>query len=394
MPRGIRPGIVGASIACAGLLWLASPLHADEDSAKSTLQEKGLRITSTGTMLADEAEFNKAFAEAASLKRKFGLAQKNLAAAEAREESCKAEIRRLRQINVGLSAQLANLRNGDASLNNRLVGALNANGGQINLLMETQEKLQKQLDEVRKAANSAREAYVGRILELRPLSEKISQRAEELAADETVRAALAELNAATGKSYEVAPSRTFRSNVKRLEVLEKTVVLEKIPLRRQGNSFLATVVIDGEHTQEMIVDSGASLLTLPYRMAVDCGIKISDADPPITLVIADGSRISGRMKTLESVRVGSFVATDVECAVLGPEAVQAAPLLGMSFLGKFKFELNAQASELSLVRVDSEEGASRDAKRKSPAKTGSASKKDAADEKPPEPGKDSAPSIP
>jgi len=386
--------MIGASIACAGLLWLAAPLHADEDSAKSTLQEKGLRFTSTGTMLAEEAEFNKAFAEAASLKRKFGLAQKNLAAAEAREESCKAEIRRLRQINVGLSAQLANLRNGDAALNNRLIGALNANGGQINLLMETQEKLQKQLDEVRKAANSAREAYVGRILELRPLSEKIAQRAEELAADETVRAALAELNDATGKSYEVEPSRNFRSNVKRLEALEKSVILEKIPLRRQGNSFLATVVIDGEHTQEMIVDSGASLLTMPYRMAVDCGIKISDADPPITLVIADGSRISGRLKTLESVRVGSFVATEVECAVLGPEAVQAAPLLGMSYLGKFKFELNAQASELSLVRVDSEEGASRDAKRKSSAKTGSASKKDAADEKPPEPGKDSVPSTP
>jgi len=58
---------------------------------------------------------------------------------------------------------------------------------------------------------------------------------------------------------------------------------------------------------------------------------------------------------LASVRVGKFTVEDVECCVLGREAPDAPPLLGMSFLGQFKFEVDAQQAELKLVKVDSGE---------------------------------------
>ena len=44
----------------------------------------------------------------------------------------------------------------------------------------------------------------------------------------------------------------------------------------------------------------------------------------------------------------------VECAVLGPEAVDANSLPGMSFQGNSKFELHVQESKLTMVKVESE----------------------------------------
>jgi hypothetical protein len=61
------------------------------------------------------------------------------------------------------------------------------------------------------------------------------------------------------------------------------------------------------------------------------------------------------MIKLDSVRVGKFTVQDVECCVLGPDARDAPPLLGMSFLGQFKFEVDANQAELKLLKVDSGE---------------------------------------
>ena len=78
---------------------------------------------------------------------------------------------------------------------------------------------------------------------------------------------------------------------------------------------------------------------------------MSPSDPDIVLELADGRRLLAKATTLKSVRVGKFTVENVECAVLGPEAISASPILGMSFLGKFKFEVNASAATLSMVKI-------------------------------------------
>lgn len=354
----------------------ASQLRADEESAKKQLLEKEIRVTSAGLMLAEETEFTKGVTGINSLKRKLFLATKDLAAAEAQIDARDDQMTRLMQDNVALNAQLANVGDSDVTLHNRLVGAVNANIGQVNLLMKSQEGAQKDLSDVRKAANTAREAYVGKILELRSLADKVAARYKELADDQKAKSLVAELNTTTGKTFTLEPGKSFQANLKRLEKLESSIMSEKIPLRRIGNSFYASVVIDGEHTHEMIVDTGASLISLPHALAKECGIEVTEADRPITLIIADGTKISGRLKKLDSVRVGKFTVNDVECAVLGPEATEATPLLGMSFLGQFKFELNSQASELSLMQIDEESKSKPTRRTRTSAKKNSGSRKD------------------
>ena len=121
-----------------------------------------------------------------------------------------------------------------------------------------------------------------------------------------------------------------------------------------GGTMYVSVVINGEHQQQMVLDSGASIISLPRNIAAKCGIEVDSSAPPIQLTLADNSVISGRLVTIPEVRVGKFIVENVECAVLGPEAVNAPPLLGMSFLGNFKFEVDASDASLRMIKVAEE----------------------------------------
>ena len=56
--------------------------------------------------------------------------------------------------------------------------------------------------------------------------------------------------------------------------------------------------------------------------------------------------------TIPKLRVGEFEAEDVAAAVLQTTAPGAEPLLGMSFLENFRFEINAAERTLKMLRVD------------------------------------------
>lgn len=71
-------------------------------------------------------------------------------------------------------------------------------------------------------------------------------------------------------------------------------------------------------------------------------------------LFADGREIPGRAVTLAQVSVGQFEAEKVEPAVLDAVAINAEPLLGISFLGNFKFEIDTADKSLKLLRVSSE----------------------------------------
>jgi aspartyl protease family protein len=105
----------------------------------------------------------------------------------------------------------------------------------------------------------------------------------------------------------------------------------------------------------MVIDSGATLITLPADAAAKLQIVIPPDAVLVNLVLANGQKIGGRRVTLGSVRVGQFEAKDVEAVVLEPMGVTAEPLLGLSYLDRYKFELDPAAKTLGLLRVDDSE---------------------------------------
>jgi aspartyl protease family protein len=199
--------------------------------------------------------------------------------------------------------------------------------------------------------NEAREAYIEFILNARKLANRIEADYQTKAASAEVKAGVEKLNKAAGKDYKLEPSPAFIANVRRLKTLEDTVLSESIPINGDADHPKVSAFIDGKYQQEMLVDSGASVVCLPWALAVKYGLKPTDADPKVRLILADGREIEGWAKVIPSLRVGKFEVEKVECAVLGEDAIKAEASLGMSFLRHFKFELDANAKTLTMVKI-------------------------------------------
>jgi len=104
-----------------------------------------------------------------------------------------------------------------------------------------------------------------------------------------------------------------------------------------GGGYSVPVRINGALTVKFIVDSGASVVALPQDL-VDAltksgGLASSDLQGHMTYVAADGKRHRAARLTLRQLDVGGHTVANVEASVIPGHAP---PLLGMSFLAKFR----------------------------------------------------------
>ncbi len=321
----------------------------------TVFEQHGLRIVGTNLILEQETEVNKAVKDLAKYKKSLMLADRERYAAEAELEAVKLQISELRKRHTLLSAQLANVT--DAITNNRLVGELNKTSGLVDALGEQQEKSAEKAKTARGKVNDIREEFVQTLLSMRQSVDKVHQKWEALSADKSVSEAVASAATVTGKKLAVKPSASFVAAEKQLKTYEEAVISETLTLENESGNFWVNVAVNGKPVEKMVVDSGATSISISTDMAKKLGIELKSTDPDITVGLADGRRIPAKLTRLETVRVGKFTAENVECVVLGEEATEAPPLLGMSFLGQFKFELDAAQSQLKMVKVDSGEPA-------------------------------------
>ncbi len=351
------------SFALAAVILFLCPhwIVADEQNGPSEASNADasleLRVTGSNVVFSGERDLSKGISEAATLKRKVKQAATPLR--QIQQEINKLEIAMVQgdQQLVVLNAQLANVR--DVATNNRLVGSLNAIEGQMSLGRKSLESLKEKENHARVELNAAREAYIQNVIDMRKLANVLNEGYASANDSAEIQAKLKALEVTAGKPLKFEETPSLLSSIRKLEDMEKAVHVEKISLRRDGNTFYASVVINGKHTTEMIVDSGASVISLPYELAVSMNLKPEPSDKKIVLEIADGSRISGVLKKIATVRVGTFELKDVECAVLGPEAINATPLLGMSFLGEFQFQLDSAESTLGMTQIEGDASAAR-----------------------------------
>jgi clan AA aspartic protease (TIGR02281 family) len=349
MPRLMLMLMAGC---CLSLFTGPATAAADElTDARDALAKLGIRALSTGVAMVSEPELAKEMGKAANLKKALLQAGKDQAAAEQAVARADQATTNLRKQQIVLSAQLAKVGPNDAVLNNKLVGALQALEGQFALAEKEVARLQEQVKTARGKTNDAREAYIQFILDARKLANQIAADYVTKGAAPEVQAAMAKFNKAAGKEFKVEPSASFTANVRRLKALEDTVLSEAIPILGDADHPKVSAFIDGKYQQEMLVDSGASIVCLPWALALKYGLKPTDNDPKIRLVLADGREIEGWAKVMPSLRVGKFEVEKVECAVLGEDAIKAEPSLGMSFLRHFKFELDTNAKTLTMVKI-------------------------------------------
>src|SRR5262245_21326322 len=277
-----------ASAVLTGFVALAAAARADELSdAKAALEKAGVRVLATGVLLVNEGDLGKELGKSVQLRRTLTLATKDLQAAEQTAAKGQQALNQLKLQHVQLSASLAKINPNDVALNNKLVGAIKALEGQFELGGQEKAKLDEQVKAARIKASDAREAYLDFALAARKLADKLEADYAQKAGDPQIKSALARLNAAAGKQFALAPTAALTASLKRLKQLEDTILSEAIELRNDGGSLWVKVKVNDKYDQEMVLDSGASIVCLPHAMAGLFGMKPTEKDPALTLVLAD-----------------------------------------------------------------------------------------------------------
>jgi len=240
---------------------------------------------------------------------------------------------------------------GDVVASNQMIGLINANTAKLRQFDDQRNKLREKLASERKSLSDAEAAYAETVLAIRRDVNMLQTRLEESLKDPTIKVALTVYSV----NFQTPPTLDIADLIgpidRRLKQIEKEVFLESIPMEVTPSGSLYVNVLVGEKSMPMVLDSGASLIVLPAETAVKLGVVIPPSAPAMRLILADGRAINASGVVLPKVRIGAFEAENVEAAVLEPSALHAEPLLGMSFLGSFKFEIDAAGRTLKLLRV-------------------------------------------
>ena len=314
------------------------------------LESQGLKRSVSNFALPEETDFNKQMRAAESLKKKLGDAEHEATEATRKVDDKKKTIVSYLQKRRELRVQLD--RTSNFNLHNKIVNDLNELGDRITLMQQSDAE-EKAMATSRAAANKLTEEYVEQILQLRQRYDKVKAKYADLAANAEVAQAIDEYNKDADKKLTLGPTSGFNSAGRKLKTLEEIVLSDSIKLRRgPGGLWYVTAVFNGKYPEEMAIDTGASIIALPAKMARDAGLTPTADSPQVQLQMADGHTVEGRMIYADKVRVGKFSAEHVECAVLPPEFSEASPLLGLSFWRNFIFKIDTEKAQLVMSKVD------------------------------------------
>lgn len=101
--------------------------------------------------------------------------------------------------------------------------------------------------------------------------------------------------------------------------------------RNWDGQFHAEAEVNGVPLQ-MMIDTGATMVTIPYEEAARIGVDVARLDYTIPVVTASGRSAVAPIH-LSSIRIGRVAVFDVEASVAPPGELKSA-LLGMTFLGR------------------------------------------------------------
>ena len=113
----------------------------------------------------------------------------------------------------------------------------------------------------------------------------------------------------------------------------KTAIADATFIR--GGHIIVPVTINGRGPVMLLLDTGASTVTLSRALASRLGINWRDGTR-VSATLADGRTTTGHAILLRSVAIGDFIATGVRATVLEQPPGQGIDgLLGMSYLQRF-----------------------------------------------------------
>lgn len=136
--------------------------------------------------------------------------------------------------------------------------------------------------------------------------------------------------------------------------LEELLKQKAVGFSRDSHGIMVRAVLNRDLEVTLLLDTGASVITLNKTMAEKLGIDLSKVKLDAKLTLADGRQQDAKRIILSSVEVQDFKTQPVEAVVLmedygGQESFDG--LLGMSFLKRFNFKIDDKENKLILERL-------------------------------------------
>jgi clan AA aspartic protease (TIGR02281 family) len=353
------------------LIFLMTVLVGDEvklpGGAVDKLQRAGFKVSAKRLQHRSEGTVSKKLKDLQKQRKELAQSRGQLEDARNQLVAGEQQFQTLEQRHSQLLIEVANAVNNVQR--NQMVDQANATLGQIRQLRTGMNDFEKQRDQLRADLTKREDEFLTSMTETRVLIEDIETAYASIDSSETLLESVKEIETATGNRLERAPPAGLQRSRTKIDEIGDGVVSQDIEGKLLGNTLMVQVMIgDAEEPLEMVVDSGASIISLPGDAAARLNVKIPADAPELTLSLADGRQITAYRVLLDRVRLGPFEAKKVEAAILGPEADGADPLLGMSFLGQFNFRINSAEQKLSMTDVAVEESASEGKRKKKRSK--------------------------
>ena len=139
--------------------------------------------------------------------------------------------------------------------------------------------------------------------------------------------------------------RGLQSIISELKGQEAKIVIRFAPGTRQ---IPVTASVNQEATQDFIVDTGASMVTIPFSTVRTLGIVISVRNPRRKVFTASGELYAPEI-VLDSITLEGYEVNNVKALVMDLPNQPNVGLLGLNYLRRFRMDLNTDDGLLMLA---------------------------------------------
>lgn len=155
-------------------------------------------------------------------------------------------------------------------------------------------------------------------------------------------------NLLAAKDYPPAlrdQARSLQAQISELKGQQGKIIIRFAPGTRQ---IPVTAAINQGTSQEFIVDTGASMVTIPFSTARILGIVISVRNPRRKVFTAGGEVYAPEV-VLDSISLEGFETYNVKALVMDIPNQPGVGLLGLNYLRRFRMDLNTDEGLLTLA---------------------------------------------
>jgi clan AA aspartic protease (TIGR02281 family) len=352
----LRRAIFAAALVGGGLVFcqalraddptpVAKPAADDASGPEAVFKDKGLVKVGYRLVLPIEAEVHDT---ARSLKTLQGKQKVDTNKVKKLDE----DIKKAKQTLHDMDAEYQKLNDayassGDREEKNQLVAQINSLVSKTKSQSETVDGLVAD----KKKLTDGKEAYVDAVVDAQDKIENAPHAYDDLTSDADLTAAIDKANETAKPKLKLGPSPTFTEDLAFIIKCKSDITMVVVPVTTEHGVPEVSATVNGKKEQ-MVWDSGASMVLLSSAIATEVGLHPTDKDPTIICKLADGKEVKCKAMSLKSITVGAFTVNDVDCAVMPPDMTDVECLLGDSFQNHFMSKLDQTAGQLRLTPLD------------------------------------------